>query len=387
MFGLLVSEACEAAATDVGDVVGPAAAEGVLAVAAARERADAALLAFVWSVLRTEVWKADGASSPVPWLRNRTTMSSAETRATIRAGRLVGRFERLAKLLAAGDVSADHVRALARVAIAARMELVERDLDLLCDLGTQLSVDDYSTVLARWASYADDILGRGGPGEQFDKRSVSIRFHDGLGELVARGPAVDIAEIQHHLDQTAPPDPATRTGGRRRREQRRYDALCELVGQGAAAKAGGRHSGPDRAFTLIADDTTFHGGFNPGGCCETSNGITVPPTAAQRFACDSVIRGLAFDDAGEILYYGRARRLFSPPQRAAVITKYRTCASRDCDVASTDCQVHHLDFYDHGGPTDITNALPLCSYEHHLVHDCGWTLQLHDDGTCTLIPP
>ena len=39
------------------------------------------------------------------------------------------------------------------------------------------------------------------------------------------------------------------------------------------------------------------------------------------------------------------------------------------------------------GPTDLDNLVPICERHHHLVHEGGWTLQLHAGRRITLHRP
>ncbi len=50
--------------------------------------------------------------------------------------------------------------------------------------------------------------------------------------------------------------------------------------------------------------------------------------------------------------------------------------------------MHHVVPWEHGGPTDLDNLLPLCEREHHhLVHEGHWTLTLDHDRTVTIHRP
>lgn len=43
------------------------------------------------------------------------------------------------------------------------------------------------------------------------------------------------------------------------------------------------------------------------------------------------------------------------------------------------CEIHHITWWRHGGPSDIDNLAPLCHKHHHLCHDDGWILTLDPD--------
>jgi predicted restriction endonuclease len=52
------------------------------------------------------------------------------------------------------------------------------------------------------------------------------------------------------------------------------------------------------------------------------------------------------------------------------------------------CKIHHVTPWEHGGPTNLDNLLPLCEREHHhLVHEGHWQLALHPDRTVTIHRP
>jgi predicted restriction endonuclease len=50
--------------------------------------------------------------------------------------------------------------------------------------------------------------------------------------------------------------------------------------------------------------------------------------------------------------------------------------------------VHHLQPKAHRGTTTLTNLILLCAFHHLIaVHQWGWTLTLHADGTTTATSP
>ena len=66
---------------------------------------------------------------------------------------------------------------------------------------------------------------------------------------------------------------------------------------------------------------------------------------------------------------------------------YRTCGFPDCTVGFEHCRIHHVTYWEHFGRTDLDNLIPLCELHHHLVHEGGWTLQLHPGRRITLRRP
>ena len=87
------------------------------------------------------------------------------------------------------------------------------------------------------------------------------------------------------------------------------------------------------------------------------------------------------------LNLGRSQRLASAAQRRALRALYPTCAIPGCEVRFSRTNMHHVRWWEHGGPTDLDNLLPTCSRHHHAVHDHGWKLELLPDRTLEITLP
>ncbi len=64
---------------------------------------------------------------------------------------------------------------------------------------------------------------------------------------------------------------------------------------------------------------------------------------------------------------------------------YETCAM--CDVRFDHCEIHHIIEWEHHGPTDLNNLIPLCNVHHERVHHSGWRIELDDQWNLTIIKP
>ncbi len=85
---------------------------------------------------------------------------------------------------------------------------------------------------------------------------------------------------------------------------------------------------------------------------------------------------------------GTPTSLITGGLRRAVITRDRHCAFPGCDIPPNACQVHHIKERANGGQTSLTNLVLLCAFHHLIaVHQWGWTLTLHADGTTTAVSP
>ena len=107
----------------------------------------------------------------------------------------------------------------------------------------------------------------------------------------------------------------------------------------------------------------------------------------RRLCCEATILPVVLNGTGVALDVGHEQRLATRAQRRALRAMYRTCGHPGCTVRFADCDIHHVIDWDHHGPTDLANLLPLCSRHHHVVHEGGWRLTLHPDRTITLTRP
>jgi len=121
-----------------------------------------------------------------------------------------------------------------------------------------------------------------------------------------------------------------------------------------------------------ASDLTIAGRL---GMCEIQGAGPVRAATIQRLACDGAVRRVVVDARSEVLDVGRARRLATPAQRAALRVRDRGCVFPGCDRPSEWCQAHHLIPFETGGATDLANLCLVCSHHHHLVHEGSWSLE------------
>jgi hypothetical protein len=99
----------------------------------------------------------------------------------------------------------------------------------------------------------------------------------------------------------------------------------------------------------------------------------------RRIACDADIIPVVLDGRSVPLDVGRAKRLATAHQRRALESAHETCAIEACLVPYHHCSIHHIEYWENGGSTDLNNMIPLCSKHHHKAHEGGWKLSLNPD--------
>jgi hypothetical protein len=80
-----------------------------------------------------------------------------------------------------------------------------------------------------------------------------------------------------------------------------------------------------------------------------------------------------------VLDVGRSYRTAPPKLRHALNVRDGGCAAPGCDTDPSRCEAHHIDYWEHGGETSISNMVLLCSRHHHQVHEGRWQIHRDDD--------
>jgi hypothetical protein len=166
-------------------------------------------------------------------------------------------------------------------------------------------------------------------------------------------------------------------------EQRRADAAEHLFHHVATCgAAGGDLPAATMVVRLSLDD------LRSGSGSASIDGIqeTISIATARRLAADAELIPVVLGGKGEILDAGRARRLFSRTQRLALMERDDGCAFAGCTSPPAYADAHHIQWWSHGGTTDLANGVMLCGFHHHRVHDDGWEIRIRE-GIPYFIPP
>ncbi len=101
---------------------------------------------------------------------------------------------------------------------------------------------------------------------------------------------------------------------------------------------------------------------------------------ARRLACTARIVPAVLGGPSEILDLGRTQRLFSAPQRKALLIRDRECRAESCTIPGTWCEAHHWLAWSSGGRTDLKDGVLLCHHHHQRAHDAGFTAARMPNG-------
>lgn len=303
------------------------------------------------------------------------------------------RHPHVAAALAAGAIGVG-----AAGAIAARLDklagrVAANDLDeaerMLAEAAPRLSLDQLGGLLTRVEAHLDpDGLA---PKEDDLRCARYARVHEDArtGAIVVdarldpEGGAYVKTALEALVDASYRRRAASDSGtgpvaeDRRSRGQRGADALVDL----ARHLLGCDDAGFAHATTTVVvriDLAHLQAGTGHG----TIDGLAQPVsvgTVRRMAASGNVIPAVLGADS-EILDWGRAKRLFTPAQRLALLERDGGCAF--CGSPPHLTEAHHLRWWDRDhGATDLDNGVMLCVPCHHRVHDDGWEIEVRGSGT------
>jgi HNH endonuclease len=120
--------------------------------------------------------------------------------------------------------------------------------------------------------------------------------------------------------------------------------------------------------------------------CHLQDGPAISVSTAQMIGCTAALTWLLHDRDGTILNAGRKHRYPTTPQRRAARDRdHGRCRFPGCEARKTD--LHHIQHWANGGPTNLDNLLSLCPYHHKLVHDRGYLIAARPGGVFAFYQP
>lgn len=156
----------------------------------------------------------------------------------------------------------------------------------------------------------------------------------------------------------------------------RAQVLVELMTSGAGA-SGSTVAAP--SVSVLIDYDTLRSGLHDASICEYADGTTLAVATARQLACTADILPVVLGGEGVPLDVGRSRRLATSGQRSALAAIHASCAIESCSVPFDRCEIHHVVPWEHGGTTDLSMLVPLCSHDHHEIHRRESVLTIQSD--------
>jgi hypothetical protein len=354
--------------------------DDLLSLERARARLDAEVARRLREFDRSCEWAARGARSAAAFLVAKTRCARGDAYRRVRVAREVEALEQTTRAWAEGALTTRHVQTITQGRRAARADAAfdafEPALLVVARAG---SPEDVANAIRKWRDALDDALDRDGSkrksvaDQQWARRAVDYAKSIGgigLGRITLEPEGADIFNraLQRAYDELhRADDPRTPS-------QQRADALVEIARTYLAGKPA-RGNLPH--VLVLTDPPTLRG--DQVGECRLADGTRISPDTARRIVCDADIQTLVLDDAGVPLALGRSTRNFTPDQFRALVARDGGC--RCCGASPDRCDAHHVNEWNHQGPTDIDNGMLLCRFGcHRGMHEGRWKVVGNPNG-------
>ena len=328
------------------------------------------LAAIAGEMERRRTWDDDGASSMAAWMVERNGVSARTGRAMTAIGERLYDLPQLARAFQAGEISLDKVAAVIAFATP------ESDAEVTAQ-AKACSVKELHHLARhrRGVTPKDDEAAHDGR---------HLRFNDARRTISGQLPEEDYALVKHAIDEGVK---AAGSDGETPLDQRRADALMRLCGAEGTISGTGTASPSARNY-LVVIHVGYQAWRTPGGTgvADLERHGLISAETARRIACSADIATAFDDEDGHTMFEGRAQRFASDTQRREAWRRDGKCRFPSCEHTGF-MVMHHIDEWEHGGLTDLSNLVWLCEYHHHQVHKTGWHVNGDANGELTFIGP
>jgi hypothetical protein len=345
-----------------------------------RAQVDAAMVAATLELDQRNAYMADGAVDARAWLAHHTAVSRKTAGALVWLAKHVRYMPAFAEALAAGLITCDHVRVMATAINPRTLEPFMRDEALLLRHAIALEADDFAHAVARWKFLADPD----GPGQGNERPSewhVSSMLdgrHRVDGEFDLEDSVEYLAELEARYEEIWQRDhgPDATDEERNRTASQRY-AAAQLEMARRSSMAGDpevddgtpvtiRTTARKTQIIVVCDAEAAAG--DPSARAELEDGTPVPQHVLQRWLCDSAVGRVVMNASSVPIDVGRLAYSASDAQRRALIARDGGCVVPGCKRKPRWCEVHHVVWWENGGPTDLANLALGCNRHHKQIH-------------------
>ena len=314
-----------------------------------------------------------GDRSAASWLRKTCRLHGNAANEAVKVARQVAAMPLARDAWEAGAITTGHVEVLARTRRAARAnERFAATEPALVEVAIAASPADLANVGRQWRDALDAERQTADTLAAHHYLSRHLDVAETIDKMVYVNGLADAEQgsyIRRAVDNEV--ERQRKANDDREPGQLRMDALAAICRRDLDRLP----LGSNRPHVMVHGDVGTIMGEHVG-LCETDRGVRIAPETLRRIACDAFISTAAVDATSAVLDLGRAVRSFTAAQRRAILAQYPRCIGLGCAIPGSECQLHHIDWWDRDhGPTDVGNGVPVCSHDHHLLHELGWTIE------------
>ena len=288
-----------------------------------------------------------------------------------------------AAAVAAGEINFEHAGVITTVIQSLPDEVqATRGAEIEATLAELARMEDPRSLKLLADRIAAHLDPDGTPPAEVDRRQHSRRRlllwsnADGSADLSATLTPACRAIWQAVLTPLAAERPDDALGADTRTQaQRMHDAFEEAGRRLLAAGELPEMAGLPSSLIVTID---LHDLESRIGSATTHHGGTLSVDEALRIAADGALIPAVLGGTGEIIDFGRGRRLASRGQRRALFARDRGCTFPGCPKPAAESEVHHGTEWVKGGRTDVGSLAIVCGYHNNEAPKQGWQTVMVD---------
>jgi hypothetical protein len=337
------------------------------------ERLERQRLRAVGEYDRSGAWAAENFVSAASALKAKLWCSRGKAHRLVRLARKLEHLPETAAAFGAGEINGEHVDEITRPYTPARAEMLEGIDKELADFAR---ISTPAELQAAVKTMVDEFDGDGGADDD-DKQHQLNRMT--LSEVGGRGilngsfdpELTDL--VQTALD--AEMEVLRQTADTRTLPQLRADSAESIFRWYLSARGDSTARGRGRTnVNLVYDigDLDALDVSDPALAAmvraDTAHGQRLSRTTIEMILCDCYISRVITAGRSNVLDVGRLTRTVSNAVWTALVVRDGHCQENGCTLGPGHCEAHHVDYWEHGGRTDLENLILLCRYHHKQRH-------------------
>lgn len=372
-------------------------AEQIIAVQKAQDAMDAVKATLLAELGASKAYEDDGASTLNAWVRRKLRVPAGEASKLTRAAATMDLLPLVGDAVRAGLIRADHVNVFTYGIKYLGLEVMREYQESFVQVAKDYEPCELFVLVKelRERLFPEDLEKKWLDGQDTEDIAVDA-VPDGFHVTGYLNPVTG-SKFKTLLDSVSVPHDAddTRTAAERR-VQGFDDVLTAILDGGLPADNGVRPH-----VSVVVDADTFEAAAQhaqqsadqqakraagqPAPDSDPSPGVkpahlvgygSIGPSLLMYLACLSDFTAFLVKNGqtqAQILNVGRTQRLATFKQRRGILVRQNNvCATPGCK--HTHLVIHHVVFWDNGGPTDIDLMIGLCSKCHTLLHKGGMSI-------------
>ncbi|MHB1235513.1 MAG: HNH endonuclease signature motif containing protein [Microbacteriaceae bacterium] len=168
-------------------------------------------------------------------------------------------------------------------------------------------------------------------------------------------------------------------------DQQRHDILAGIVD--IAARSGQLPTVGGAAPTVLV--SVRQRDLEAGRGVGYLDGVITPLSmrAVKQFTCTGGTQAVVLADTGRIIALGSPQRCFTAQQRRAITLRDGGCIIPGCQIPASWCEIHHVQPAVDGGITHTDNGVLLCWFHHRTIETSGWCVRMAHGAPQVKAPP